>query len=90
MSNLAQKIDEHEDQAVKVWFEGDSLCLLLSDGRKIFTPINLYPSLLKASAMERKFEIFGDGTSIYFESLDLYLSIQGVVRGVPEQKVKTS
>ena len=86
MSNLALKIEEYEPQATKVWFEDDSICLLLADGRKIFTPVSLYPSLLKASPSERTFELFGDGTSIYFESLDLYLSVQGIILGVPEQE----
>ena len=87
MSLLTRDINDKaalqlEPQATKVWFEADAICVSLVDGRKLSVPLSFYPLLSQASPKAlNDFELFGQGTGIYFKQLDEYLSIKGLVYG---------
>lgn len=81
MSSSAEKLDL-QHRAVRVWFEEAFICVQLSDGREVKTPIEFYPTLARATAEEREaFEIFGQGTGIHWSRLDEDLPIEGIVLG---------
>ena len=64
----------------------DSIVMSLEDGREISIPLRLYPSLLKAKPAERNsFEMIGDGRAFHWGELDLDLSVEGLLHGLPER-----
>ncbi|WP_339801824.1 DUF2442 domain-containing protein [uncultured Marinobacter sp.] len=64
----------------KVWFDGDSLWVALSDGRTIGAPLAWFPRLLHANVDERKnFELSVHG--IHWDTLDEDISVQGLLAG---------
>ena len=82
MSTFAQKIVDEDIQALEVSFTEDQICLLLSDGREIKTPLAFYPSLLKSTPEQRKnFKIIGLGSGIHWPDLDEDLSVEGIILG---------
>jgi hypothetical protein len=81
MSSSAEKL-EPGNRAVRVWFEEAFICVQLSDGREVKTPIEFYPTLARATAEElATFEIFGQGTAIHWPGLDEDLPVEGIVLG---------
>ena len=89
MSTSAAKKSEFNFSATKVWFEPDYICLALSDGREIKTPLEFYPSLKKASAKHRRnFRIIGLGTGIHWPDLDEDLSVEGIVLGFSSRPIR--
>jgi hypothetical protein len=76
------EIEVGDLQAVSVAFTPTDLVVTLNDGRKIVTPLEWYPRLLKASAAERAdYEIMPMG--IHWPQLDEDLSILGMLKGQP-------
>ena len=81
MSTLA-KHQESENIAVDVHFTKDMICLILSDGREVKTPLEFYPLLAKASDTELKnFRLIGGGSGIHWNSLNEDLSVESIVLG---------
>jgi hypothetical protein len=79
------EIEVGDLQAVSVSFTPTDLVVTLNDGRKIVTPLEWYPRLLKASADERSdYEIMPMG--IHWPRLDEDLSILGMLQGKPSGK----
>lgn len=69
--------------AIDVSFTDDFICLTLSDGREVRTPIVFYPRLKNASLKQRKnFELIGLGTALHWPEVDEDLSIKGIVLGL--------
>ncbi len=61
-------------------FTATELVVTFADGRKIATPLDWYPRLMRASAKERaKFEIMPMG--IHWPYLDEDLGIAGMLKG---------
>jgi uncharacterized protein DUF2442 len=78
MPTLEIEIGELRARAVE--FTETELVVTLVDGRKIATPLDWYPRLLKASpGQRRKFEIMPMG--IHWPDLDEDLSIAGMFEG---------
>jgi hypothetical protein len=78
MSTL--EIDVGDLQARAVEFTASELIVTLIDGRKIVTPLDWYPRLLRASAAERaNYEIMPMG--IHWADIDEDLSIAGMLKG---------
>jgi hypothetical protein len=76
------EIDVGDLQARAVEFTETELVVTLADGRKIATPIDWYPRLLKASPKERaNFEIMPMG--IHWPDIDEDLGIAGMLKGRP-------
>jgi len=83
-SSAARKM--HEFSAVKVYFEKKSLCVVLSDGREVKTPLEFYPRLIHATPAQRKnFQLIGRGTGIHWPDVDEDLSIEGIILGIPSR-----
>ncbi len=65
---------------VSVAFEGDELVVGLADGRRVATPLDLYPRLREASSEARvNFELMPMG--IHWPDLDEDLSVAGMLEG---------
>lgn len=74
-----------ENKATWIGFAEGVIQLGLADGRKMSTPLRLYPSLLRASKAEREsYEILGGGEHLRWPALDLDLETEQIVLGEPE------
>jgi len=68
----------------KVWFDEDSLWVILSDGRTIGVPLAWFPRLLHADKSARdNFDLSVHG--IHWDELDEHISIQGLLAGQRDQ-----
>lgn len=84
MSSSAAKKFEPMFVATKVWFSKDSICLQLSDGREVHSPLEFYPRLKGATDHQRRrYRLIGLGTGIHWPDLDEDLSVEGIVMGRP-------
>jgi hypothetical protein len=78
MSTL--EIEVGDLRARSVEFTPTELVVTLMDGRRIATPLDCYPQLVKASAAQRaKYEIMPIG--IYWPDIDEDLSIAAMLKG---------
>jgi hypothetical protein len=78
MSNL--EIEVGDLRARSVEFTPTALVVTLMDGRRLATPLDWYPRLLKASAAQRgNYEIMAIG--IHWPELDEDLGIAGMQKG---------
>jgi len=67
-----------------VRFDDPYLVVELEDGRVISTPLDWYPELQRASGEQRaQWKFFGRGTAIEWSALDVQLSIESMLQGVP-------
>lgn len=73
------------DVATGLRFENGRMVVILDDRREMSLPLSLYPTLLKATAAQREaWELIGPGKGFHWEGLDLDLSVEGLLRGLPE------
>ena len=80
--NTLNKTQEHEVIAVNVSFSNDMICLILSDGREVKTPLEFYPLLAKATEEQlQNYRLIGDGSGIHWNDLDEDLSVESIVLG---------
>ena len=78
MSTLQLDVGDLRPCAVE--FTATDLVLTLADGRKIATPLDWYPRLMRASPRERgNFELMPMG--IHWPDLDEDLGIAGMLKG---------
>lgn len=64
-----------------VWFSGNNICVKMSDGKVIESPIQEYPNLSKGTTEQiNKYEIRGGGRWIHWEELDEDLSAEGFLQ----------
>jgi hypothetical protein len=78
MSTLELEVGDLKPRAVE--FTASELVVTLADGRKIVTPLEWYPRLLRGSAAERaNYEIMAMG--IHWPDIDEDLSIAGMLKG---------
>jgi hypothetical protein len=57
----------------------------LDDEREVSVPLKRYPTLLKARRAQRAdWQLIGPGKGFHWKSLDLDLSVRGIVSGLPE------
>ena len=69
--------------ATDVTITDDFICLTMSDGREVKTPLLFYPRLKNAKSTQRKnFELIGLGTAIHWPDIDEDLSVKGIVLGL--------
>ena len=82
MSTLELDVGDLKARAVE--FTASELVVTLADGRKIATPLDWYPRLMRASAAQRaNYEIMPLG--IHWSDIDEDLSVAGMLKG---QKAK--
>jgi hypothetical protein len=80
--NTATRKNDLSPRAVKVWFEEDFICLQLTDGREVKTPIVFYPRLLQATPEQRNaFTMSGGGKGLHWEEIDEDLTVEGIAHG---------
>lgn len=78
-----------EASAKKVWFDKYNMWLDLLDGRILAIPLEYFPRLLNATKKEReKYVLSGNGTGIHWDELDEDISVQGLLLGNRDIKVK--
>jgi hypothetical protein len=78
MSTLEIEVGDLKARAVE--FTANELVVTVIDGRKIATPLDWYPRLLRATAAERaNYEIMPMG--IHWADIDEDLSIAGMLKG---------
>ena len=66
-----------------VWFSGNNICVKMSDGKTIETPIQFYPNLRKGTTEQiNNYEIKGGGRWIHWEELDEDLSAEGFLQTI--------
>jgi hypothetical protein len=70
-----------EDRPVSVSIEDSMLRVRLQDGREIATPLEWYPSLIKATS-EQRANVELSLSGIHWPDLDEDLSVVGMLRGV--------
>ena len=76
-------INNTEARAVGLRFERGRLVVRLDDEREISIPLTHYPTLHKARPAQRNnWKKLGQG--FHWPSLDLDLSVRGLVSGLPE------
>lgn len=74
--------------AKELSIDDEQLTVHLIDGRTISVPLEYYPTLAKATLKQRKnYELVGGGYGVHWPGLDLDLSVNGMLAGVPEQVV---
>jgi hypothetical protein len=72
-------------KATGVRFQRGRLVVAFADGREVSVPMETYPSLQHATTAQRKdWKLVGPGKAIYWKSLDLDLSVAGILAGLPE------
>ncbi|MCE9589480.1 MAG: DUF2442 domain-containing protein [Planctomycetes bacterium] len=75
-----------EHRAIKVEFSTDAIHLILADGRRVRSPLKLYPTLTRAKPKERgHYRLVGGGLYIHWPDLDLDLETEQIVLGEHEQ-----
>ena len=68
--------------AVEVGFTRDAICLVLSDGREVRTPLEFYPTLARATEKQlENLRLIGGGSGIHWTDLDEDLSVESIVLG---------
>ena len=68
--------------ATDISFVDDGFTLHLADGRSLFTPYELVPSLSRATKEQREnAQLQGMGTGIHWPDIDEDLSVEGLVLG---------
>ncbi len=73
---------ESEHVASRVWFEEDLICVDLTDGRQVKTPLAFYPRLANATQAQREnFEVTGRGLGLHWPDLDEDLTVKGIALG---------
>lgn len=64
-----------------VWFDDGNICVKMSNGQIIATPVNQYPNLRKGTVEQMsKFVIKGGGRWVHWEELDEDLSAEGFLQ----------
>ena len=84
VSKARRKADPNHATALR--FEQDRMVVRLGDGRELSVPLKHYPTLWSAAPAQREgWELLGGGRGIHWESLDLDLSVDGLLQGLTER-----
>jgi len=79
-----------QPRVAQVTFTDDKLSVTIADGRVVQVPLEWYPRLLHASALERKgWRIFEDSDGrdiIFWEHLDELIPAIALLAGVPSRE----
>ena len=71
-----------EPRAVGLRIEKSRLIVTLNDDREVSVPLRWYPTLQRATPSQRKdWELIGPGKGFFWQSLDLDLSVRGLISG---------
>lgn len=68
--------------AVDLKFRRGKAVVYLADGREVAVPLELYPTLCRASAHDRDtWELIGVGEGFHWPAFDLDLEVEGMIAG---------
>ncbi|HLL89137.1 MAG TPA: DUF2442 domain-containing protein [Tepidisphaeraceae bacterium] len=68
--------------AVDLKFRRGKAVVYLADGREVAVPLELFPTLQRASARERAgWELIGIGEGFHWPTFDLDLEVEGMIAG---------
>lgn len=88
MITLARRVD---DRVKDVHVDARTLRVELKDGRAIVVPLTWYPRLARASRQQRaNWRISSSGHGIHWPDIDEDLSIEGLLRGAPAPRARSS
>lgn len=77
MTILSVKV---EPRAIDVALTGDSIRVILADGREVTVPLEWFPRLRKATpAQRKKWRLVGKGIGIHWEEIDEDISIESLL-----------
>jgi len=69
-------------RAVAASVEGETLVVVLEDGRTLSVPLSWFPRLAGATEAERRhLRLIGSGVGIHWPDLDEDISVAGLLRG---------
>ena len=78
--------ESHPNRATGLRFARGRMIMALGDGRELSVPLEHYPTLRNATTAQREdWELLGNGMGIYWKAMDLDLSIEGLLQGLPER-----
>jgi hypothetical protein len=78
--------EHYSNRAVGLRFIRGRMVVALSDGRELSVPLENYPTLRNATRSQREdWELLGRGEGIHWAALDLDLSTDGLLQGLPER-----
>lgn len=67
-------------------FSGQRIIMRLPDEREVSQPLRRYPTLLNATAAQRKaWQLIGPALGFHWPELNLDLSVEGLLHGLPER-----
>ncbi|MEM1271142.1 MAG: DUF2442 domain-containing protein [Bacteroidota bacterium] len=85
MSSSLLELGDPRVQQVRV--ETEALVVDLQDGRSLAVPLSWYPRLWHATVEERQqWRLIGNGTGIYWSSVDEDISVRGLLAGKPSNE----
>ena len=80
---MSTSVDRLSTEAASVEFVGDSVRVLLTDGREISAPLAWFPRLRDASDMQRaNWRLIGRGEGVHWPDLDEDVSVSALL-GLP-------
>jgi Protein of unknown function (DUF2442) len=78
---MTASINKENVLATKIWFEDNNLCILLSDGKEVVTPLAKFPRLQKATDKQRNnWRFIGKGRGIHWADIDEDISVAGLLK----------
>jgi hypothetical protein len=88
MNNAAPNAGE---RVKDVHFSEDTISVDLVDGRTITVPLAWYPRLLHSTDEQRRnWQVAGGGYGIHWPDIDEDLTTQGLLRGAPSPRSRTT
>lgn len=77
MNTLAVKV---EPKATDVSITGDSIRVILADGREVSVPLEWFPRLRDANEKQRKnWRLIGKGVGIHWDDIDEDISVESLL-----------
>lgn len=77
----SRKKSKFDLRAIRVELTDDQLCVTLTDGLEIRSPLEFYPKLASAEKMRANFRIMAQGIGIEWTDSNEHLSVEGIVLG---------
>ena len=88
---MSSSVPATDERVKHVDLTSDVLSVDLMDGRTIMVPLAWYPRLLNASEEQRRnWTIAGGGFGIHWPDIDEDLSTEGLLRGAPAPRQRSS
>ena len=88
---MSDSIQNAGERVKDVHFDDDTFSVDLVDGRTITVPLAWYPRLLHATPEQRRnWRVAGAGFGIHWPEVDEDLSTEGLLRGAPAPRTRST